>query len=160
MNDEDKIKRLSLLEHATEVRQSQTLPPRDGKSLAMKPLPGFAWNPLRTLPRNIPCPCLSGRKFKTCCLIKLPPVVPAKDAEAFLEQMSKPDLVFLTKENEGRIGEAVKARQAEMAQLQATCEHSWVNRVVPPGGGEAKSHIPVCELCGANYDAEKHGTTH
>ncbi len=34
------------------------------------PLKGFAFNPLATLPRNEPCFCGSGKKFKKCCLDK------------------------------------------------------------------------------------------
>lgn len=69
----------------------------------MVPLPGFAWNPLFKLPRNRPCPCQSGRKFKACCLPRLPKAVPIEEAKAYADQMTKPDLVFLTKENEARI---------------------------------------------------------
>lgn len=28
---------------------------------------GFAWNPLKSWPRNEACFCLSGKKFKKCC---------------------------------------------------------------------------------------------
>jgi hypothetical protein len=30
--------------------------------------PGFHWNPLKKLPRNGPCICQSGKKYKKCCL--------------------------------------------------------------------------------------------
>lgn len=66
----------------------------------LKPIPGFVWNPLRTLPRNMRCPCRSGRKFKACCLPNLPPAVSEEDAKGYREQMSKADLFFLTKDNE------------------------------------------------------------
>lgn len=69
----------------------------------LAPMPGFVWNPLVQLPRNRPCPCLSGLKFKACCLPRLPKVVLQKDADAFKEQMAKPDLVFMTAENKERI---------------------------------------------------------
>lgn len=70
------------------------------RRLFSKPQPGFAWNPLTSLPRNSKCPCLSGQKFKKCCLDKLPRVVPVNDAKHYKEQMTKPDLVFVTKKNE------------------------------------------------------------
>lgn len=69
-------------------------------SQAMVPMIGYAWNPLRQIPRNNPCPCRSGRKFKACCLNTLPPVVPEKAAEIYREQMNRPELIFVTKANE------------------------------------------------------------
>lgn len=80
--------------------------------MAMKLAPGFTWNPLRTLPRNQLCPCRSGKKFKRCCLDTLPIAVPEKHAEIFLEQMSKPDLVFVTNENKERILAEAEAKKA------------------------------------------------
>jgi hypothetical protein len=47
----------------------------------LKLLPGMAWNPLLGLPRNSPCPCGSGLKFKKCHLSKLPMAVPKKVAD-------------------------------------------------------------------------------
>lgn len=32
------------------------------------PVEGSAWNPLQKYPRNEPCYCGSGKKFKKCCL--------------------------------------------------------------------------------------------
>ena len=29
---------------------------------------GYAWNPFRKFPRNLPCFCASGKKAKKCCL--------------------------------------------------------------------------------------------
>lgn len=75
-----------------------------------KPKPGFARNPLLTLPRNNKCPCLSGKKFKKCCLNKLPRVIPESLAKNFEEQMSKPDLVFVTADNK----ELVVDKEAEL----------------------------------------------
>jgi hypothetical protein len=71
--------------------------------MAWKPGPGFTWNPLLKIPRNRQCPCLSGKKFKVCCLDTLPRVVSEKDAKQYAEQMAKLDLVFLTKENEEKV---------------------------------------------------------
>ena len=40
---------------------------------------GFMWNPLLRTPRNVPCPCGSGIKFKKCHLNKLSPAIPTPD---------------------------------------------------------------------------------
>ncbi len=74
-------------------------PPRPNRRMAWKPKEGYEHNPLLTLPRNKPCPCRSGKKFKACCLDKLPRIVSKADADHFAEQMRQPDLVFLTVEN-------------------------------------------------------------
>lgn len=39
---------------------------------------GFMWNPLLKLPRNSPCPCKSGKKFKKCHLPKMTRMLPLK----------------------------------------------------------------------------------
>lgn len=39
------------------------------------PAEGGAWNPLLNYPRNLPCLCGSGFKFKVCCNGKLPRAV-------------------------------------------------------------------------------------
>ena len=44
---------------------------------------GHQWNPLKTLPRNMKCPCLSGKKFKNCHLKLLPEVVTEKEAKFY-----------------------------------------------------------------------------
>lgn len=36
--------------------------------MGQQPTDGFVRNPLRELPRNMACPCGSGKKFKKCCL--------------------------------------------------------------------------------------------
>lgn len=40
-----------------------------------KPKEGFQWNPVSSFPRNAPCPCGSGIKFKKCHLSKISPVI-------------------------------------------------------------------------------------
>src|SRR5258706_166668 len=65
----------------------------------LAPMAGHQWNPLRKLERNRPCPCLSGKKFKNCHLNLLPLTVTNADADKFREQMARPDLIFVTKEN-------------------------------------------------------------
>ncbi len=42
------------------------------------PKPGFSWNPLMKLPRNEPCVCGSGKKFKKCHLPSMSPILPDK----------------------------------------------------------------------------------
>jgi hypothetical protein len=82
------------------VASTQQVPSRQESRVFLAPMPGFQWNPLLTLPRNRACPCLSGKKFKVCCLGRLPKVVPEKLATEYREQMRKPDLVFLTPHNQ------------------------------------------------------------
>lgn len=45
------------------------------KKTIYTPIEGHAWNPLLELPRNMVCPCESGKKFKHCHLRTLPVVV-------------------------------------------------------------------------------------
>jgi hypothetical protein len=86
----------------------------------MKPMPGFAWNPLKTLNPNRPCPCLSEKKFKACCLDKLAPVVSQALADDFKIQMEKPDLVFMTPDNEAKIKDRIAPHvQAQMKKQMA-----------------------------------------
>ena len=66
----------------------------------MGPAPGFKFNPLLRLPRKMPCPCQSQKKFKTCCLPKLPPVIRSEDAEMIEAQMGRPNLTFVFEESE------------------------------------------------------------
>lgn len=126
--------------------EANSQPRTTGKLLGMKVMPGWAWNPLLTLPRNQPCPCRSGLKFKTCCLRKLPKVVTIQDAEIFKAQMLKPDLVFITKENEAKI-----AAEANAA-LQANCAagHDWEFREIEGLGRR------LCKRCGTEYNASVH----
>jgi hypothetical protein len=44
-------------------------------------LPGGAWNPALKYPRNLPCPCDSGKKFKHCHLPHLPRAVSTEEAK-------------------------------------------------------------------------------
>lgn len=86
---------------------------RAGRRLALKPKKGWAMNPLLQFPRNKPCPCRSGKKFKLCHLGLLPQVVPESVAKQFKEQMSKPDLVFITAENKDSIEAEARAILAD-----------------------------------------------
>jgi len=79
------------------------IPPVLSHKTAREPIPGFARNPLLTLPRNQACPCRSGKKFKRCCLKVIPGVVTELMAKDFAAQMKKPDLVFVTNDNEAKV---------------------------------------------------------
>jgi len=88
------------LQDQLKLRRSMTL-----ARAFTRPLPGMAFNPLLKLPRNMTCPCLSGKKFKACCLNKLPMAVPVADAKSYAEQMEKPYLVFETADNMEQVKE-------------------------------------------------------
>lgn len=60
---------------------------RQLSKLALKPKPGHDWNPLLKVPRNNPCPCQSGKKFKHCHLNLVPRIVEAKQAQHFKTAM-------------------------------------------------------------------------
>lgn len=50
-----------------------------------RPNEGFIFNPFRKLPRNEPCPCGSGKKFKKCHLPLLPMCLSETDLKAALK---------------------------------------------------------------------------
>lgn len=127
--------------------QPMELTPEEKKQMAkamkamekrgMKPAPGFAWNPLRKLQPNIPCPCLSGKKFKVCCRDQLAPIVEESVAKQFAEQMQKEDLVFLTPDNhdkiQARIAPHVKAeldKQAAIAREKEIAAKAEIDRAM------------------------------
>ncbi len=62
-------------------------------TLSWRPKEGLVWNPLVALPRNMPCPCASGKKFKSCHLPNLPRVVPKDLAAQYGLAMKNPELV-------------------------------------------------------------------
>lgn len=113
MNKEESTEKTSL--NDSEDSRTKNVPVfpvhKQGRNLHIQLKQGFAWNPLLTLPRNIPCPCRSGKKFKACHLNMLPRVIPEKFAKRYREQMRAKDLVFLTKENEkeiaGEVGQEI-----------------------------------------------------
>lgn len=106
-------------------------PPPPGGRVFLAPMPGYQWNPLLGLPRNKPCPCLSGKRFKACCLGRLPKVVADAVAKQYREQMAKPDLVFLTRENQ----EEVRKRVDPMLFAEKVKE-------LPPESQEVEPHGP------------------
>jgi len=55
--------------------------------IVYKLLPGYAYNPLKKLARNMPCPCKSGKKFKKCCLLTLPEAVKKETANILLKAL-------------------------------------------------------------------------
>lgn len=102
-------------------QEASTLTPRQRKGLFLGPAPGFTHNPLLKLPRNMPCPCRSLKKFKVCCLPKLPQVVSIKDAELYREQMERPNLTFVTHENKELLRAAAELKPyfEEQARLES-----------------------------------------
>jgi hypothetical protein len=89
----------------TEQEDSKVLPFKrpNPKNIAFQPMPGYTHNPLLKLSRNMLCPCLSGKKFKACCLGALPRLVTVREAEIYSEAMLKPDLVFQTPANKEKL---------------------------------------------------------
>lgn len=100
MSNEEKEKSLVSEKEASQ-ETTQALPlPKKFRTIYSSPIPGCTWNPLLTLPPNMLCPCRSERKFKHCCKKTLPRVVTIKTAEEYKKQMAKPDLIFVTRNNE------------------------------------------------------------
>lgn len=54
-----------------------------GRRLARHPKAGWCRNPLMGLPRNMSCPCFSGKKFKVCCLPLTHEYIPGEALEAY-----------------------------------------------------------------------------
>jgi hypothetical protein len=48
----------------------------------MQPSQGFHFNPVRKLPRNMQCPCGSGKKFKRCHQPHMSPIISEQDLKA------------------------------------------------------------------------------
>lgn len=84
----------------------------------VKPAPGFTFNPLLKLGPNIPCPCLSEKKFKVCCRDQLAPFVTIEVAKSFEEQMAMPDLVFMTPHNKEKIAARIAPHVKENLKKQ------------------------------------------
>jgi hypothetical protein len=52
----------------------------------------LSWNPIQDLPRNKPCFCDSGKKFKKCCLPLQPKLMPtelALDTLAAIKELKR-----------------------------------------------------------------------
>lgn len=70
---------------AKEIEEVNTLIRDKGKPkiMARIPKPGYVWNPTLNYPRNSPCFCKSGKKFKKCCLSLIPPTCTKEKALEF-----------------------------------------------------------------------------
>ncbi len=66
---------------------------KEFKPNAYRPAADCIYNPLKKFPRNLPCPCLSGKKFKNCHLNLIAPVIKADKLKpewaAYLEKIRK-----------------------------------------------------------------------
>lgn len=60
--------------------------------------PGYSWNPLLKIPRNMACPCKSGKKFKACHLDKLPRAIPTKIADQFKRDLKQIERVVFVED--------------------------------------------------------------
>jgi len=49
-----------------------------GKRVYLSDREGLDWNPMRSYPRNLPCACGSGKKFKRCCRDKMGELIPVE----------------------------------------------------------------------------------
>jgi len=67
------------------------------KPYGYMPPKGYVWNPLRAYPRNLFCPCRSMKKFKKCCLPKMPATVKAEDEKVLKEAVQKALKIHLTR---------------------------------------------------------------
>jgi len=95
---------------------------------------------LEKLGRNDLCPCGSGRKFKKCCLPKLPAAVPKALADEYRKQMKLETLVFFTEENHQELMNAIPPEEyeARMKELELQRAKAKVPPYVP---------IPNAWLC-------------
>lgn len=73
----------------------------------------------------------------------LPAVVPEAVAEHFKKEMAKPDLVFKTEANSGKLEDEARARAA-------ACEHSWGLKKI----GDSPE-LWSCDICGLARDDAK-----
>ena len=61
-----------------------------GMEKGYRPKKGFNWNPLLKWPRNKPCFCSSGKKFKKCCNTKMLPLcIPENRAKGLQDFIDK-----------------------------------------------------------------------
>lgn len=49
----------------------------------------YVWNPCAGLPRNMLCPCFSGKKFKKCCGPDTPRIIARDDLKTWTETFAK-----------------------------------------------------------------------
>lgn len=86
------------VEKIVEAIKDQDNPVKWKPSLCMRLKPGFEWNPLLKIPRNAPCPCDSGKKFKHCHLVNMPRAVPEAFAKEYRAGMKQVDLLRFVEE--------------------------------------------------------------
>src|SRR5581483_4355822 len=77
-NSDSNLQAPSLTEMAKLEKQLSREKPKGRQCYKLKP--GFEENPLLKIPRNSRCPCQSGKKFKACCLVKIPTAVTTEQA--------------------------------------------------------------------------------
>lgn len=70
-----------------------------------------AHNPLMKFPRNMNCPCDSGKKFKKCCLPWMPRVIDSKLAEEYASAMDKPELIRFSFDSHIERGDTFKREE-------------------------------------------------
>lgn len=123
--------------------------------MASKPVKGFVRNPLLGLPRNEPCPCRSGKKFKACCLPTIAEqafYIPENVAASYEKAMHEPDFMFMTEANK-------EDAFREMAERRARCQHDWEDITIPAVGSHGEEKKSVCRKCYIDsktlYDAMK-----
>ena len=49
--------------------------------IVYKPKTGYTYNPMCKIPRNDPCPCQSGKKYKKCCMNAISRYIPLSYAK-------------------------------------------------------------------------------
>lgn len=83
-------RRQEIMDGQKRLNDAGTAPRKEGNqrnkfNKIWRPREGFEFNPWRSIPRNDPCPCGSGKKFKKCCLPRCPLAV-EKDVAAELRK--------------------------------------------------------------------------
>lgn len=61
-------------------------------------------------------------------------------AERYLEQMARPDMVFVTQENQSQMVD-------ELARRRASCSHDWEEITTPAAGSNLEIVHTVCKTC-------------
>lgn len=109
---------------SSSVSEVSSLGPRPSKGarVFMAPRPGFKYNPLLKFPRNNPCPCKSGKKFKVCCLSTLPQCVTDQEADSYEKAMAQPGLTFITQKNKEEMKVAAEMHEYWKEQKRLDAE--------------------------------------
>ncbi len=91
------------------------------------PKQGYEWNPARGLPRNEPCPCGSGVKFKKCHRNLISETLPTREHQARMKA-----------EHEARMKAEADAAQAEQPALGTSPSDT---SVPPPKDNNSKDIV-------------------